>query len=67
MTATNTCYNFVGFRYCPPGRGGGGGGEYTIFPRNFQFFFVAVITFFSLSSVQIIFIPACCLLCVLLR
>ena len=35
------------------------------FSRIFQFFFVAVITFFSLSSVQIIFIPACCLLCVL--
>ena len=40
-------------------------GDNPIFPRNFQVFFVAVITFFSLSSVQIIFIPACCLLCVL--
>ena len=34
-------------------------------PQKFENIFVAVITFFSLSSVQIIIIPACCLLCVL--
>ena len=40
-------------------------GDYTIFLRNLHFFLVPVITFFPLSSVQINFIPACCLLCVL--
>ena len=25
MTATNICYNFVGFRYSSPLKGGGGG------------------------------------------
>ena len=40
-------------------------GDNPIFPRNFQFFFCSCHNFFSLSSVQIIFIPACCLLCVL--
>ena len=34
-------------------------------PTKLKKIFVAVITFFPLSSVQIIFIPACCLLCVL--
>ena len=34
-------------------------------PPKFAHFFVPIITFFSLSSVQIIIIPACCLLCVL--
>ena len=41
------------------------GGTTPFSPEIFIFFFVAVITFFPLSSVQIIFIPACCLLCVL--
>ena len=40
------------------------GGLYHRFPK-FALFFVPVITFFPLSSVQIIIIPACCLLCVL--
>ena len=34
-------------------------------PPKFEHIFVAVITFFSLSSVQIPLIPTCCLLCVL--
>ena len=33
--------------------------------RKLYIFFVTSHTFFSLSSVQIIIIPACCLLCVL--
>ena len=60
MTATNICYNFVGFRYSPPLRV-----ELHLKPPKFEHIFVAVITFFPLSSVQIIIIPACCLLCVL--
>ena len=46
------------------GRGGGGGGDYTIFSENL-IFFSPCHNFFPLSSVQIIIIPACCLLCVL--
>ena len=42
-----------------------GGGLYHFFPKFAPFFFVPLITFFPLSSVQIIIIPACCLLCVL--
>ena len=34
-------------------------------PPKFEHIFVAVITFFPLSSVQILLLPACCLLCVL--
>ena len=34
-------------------------------PPKFEHIFVAVITFFPLSSVQILLISACCLLCVL--
>ena len=34
-------------------------------PPKFEHIFVAVITFFPLSFVQILLIPACCLLCVL--
>ena len=40
------------------------GGLYHFF-RNLYIFFVTSHNFFSLSSVQIIIIPACCLLCVL--
>ena len=40
------------------------GGDYTIFPETF-IFFCTCHNFFPLSSVQIIIIPACCLLCVL--
>ena len=39
-------------------------GDYTIFPEIW-FFFCPCHNFFPLSSVQIIIIPACCLLCVL--
>ena len=39
--------------------------DYTIFLRNLHFFFCTCHNFFPLSSVQIIIIPACCLLCVL--
>ena len=39
-------------------------GDYTIFPETF-IFFCTCHNFFPLSSVQIIIIPACCLLCVL--
>ena len=34
-------------------------------PPKFEHIFVAVITFPPLSSVQILLLPACCLLCVL--
>ena len=34
-------------------------------PTKLEHIFVAVITFFTLSFVQILLIPACCLLCVL--
>ena len=34
-------------------------------PTKLEHIFVAVITFPPLSSVQILLIPACCLLCVL--
>ena len=40
------------------------GGLYHIF-RKFDFFSSPCHNFFPLSSVQIIIIPACCLLCVL--
>ena len=40
------------------------GGLYHI-SRKLYIFFVTNHNFFSLSSVQIIIIPACCLLCVL--
>ena len=40
-------------------------GGVSYFPPKFANFFVPVITFPPLSSVQIIIIPACCLLCVL--
>ena len=43
-------------------------GDYTwnhLKPQKFWAHIWAVITFFSLSSVQIIIVPACCLLCVL--
>ena len=40
------------------------GGLYHI-SRKLYIFFVTSHNFFSLSSVQIIIIPACCLLCVL--
>ena len=40
------------------------GGLYHLLPK-FEHIFVAVITFFPLSSVQILLLPACCLLCVL--
>ena len=40
-------------------------GDCTIFPENCIYIFVTSHNFFSLSSVQIIIIPACCLLCVL--
>ena len=33
--------------------------------QKFEHIFVAVITFFPLSSVQILLLEACCLLCVL--
>ena len=39
--------------------------DYTIFSRNLYFFFCPCHNSFPLSSVQIIIIPACCLLCVL--
>ena len=38
--------------------------DWTIFPEN-CIYFVTSHNFFFLSSVQIIIIPACCLLCVL--
>ena len=45
---------------------GMGGGGLDLKPQKFEHIFVAVITnFFPLSSVQILLIPACCLLCVL--
>ena len=34
-------------------------------PPKFEHIFVAVITFFLHSSVQILLLPVCCLLCVL--
>ena len=40
------------------------GGRHLKSPK-FEHIFVAFITFFPLSSVQILLIPACCLLCVL--
>ena len=40
------------------------GGHDHLLPK-FEHIFVAVITFFLLSSVQILLIPACCLLSVL--
>ena len=40
------------------------GGTIPFFPK-LAFFFGTCHNFFSLSSVQIIIIPACCLLCVL--
>ena len=40
-------------------------GEQHLKQPKFEHIFVAVITFFPLSSVQIFLIPACCLLCVL--
>ena len=40
------------------------GGLDHLLPK-FEHIFVAVITFFPLSSVQILLLPACCLLCVL--
>ena len=40
-------------------------GDPTIFPPKLSVFFFNCHNFFFLSSVQIIFIPACCLLCVL--
>ena len=43
----------------------GGGGLLHLKPPKFEHIFVDVITFFLLSSVQILLIPACCLLCVL--
>ena len=43
---------------------GGGGGEPHLKPTKLEHTFVAVITF-SPSSVQVIILPACCLLCVL--
>ena len=42
----------------------GGGGTVPYFPK-IAYFFLTSHNFFSLSSVQIIIIPACCLLCVL--
>ena len=42
-----------------------GGGGLHLKPPKFEHIFVAVITFCSLSSVQILLIPTCCLLCVL--
>ena len=59
MTATNIFYDFVGFMYSPL-KGG-----LHLKPTKLEHIFVAVITFFPLSSVQIIIIPAYCLLCVL--
>ena len=45
---------------------GGGGGGVSQFPPKFAHFsFCTCHNFFPLSSVQIIIIPACCLLCVL--
>ena len=44
---------------------GGGGGVLCIFLRNLHIFFCTCHNFPPLSSVQIIIIPACCLLCVL--
>ena len=41
------------------------GGELHLKPPTFQHIFEAVITFFPLSSVQILLISTCCLLCVL--
>ena len=67
MTATNMCSNF-GSKWCSlrgRGRGGGGGrGGLHLKPPKFEHIFVAAITF-PLSSVQILLIPSCCLLCVL--
>ena len=40
------------------------GGLYYLLPK-FEHIFVAVITFFPLSSMQILLLQACCLLCVL--
>ena len=40
-------------------------GDYPSFLRNLHFFFCTCHNFPPLSSVQIIIIPACCLLCVL--
>ena len=47
------------------GGGGGGGGCLYHFPPKFAHFFGTCHNFFPLSSVQIIIMPACCLLCVL--
>ena len=41
------------------------GGLYNFFPPKFDYFFCPCHNFFPLSSVQIIIIPACFLLCVL--
>ena len=40
-------------------------GDYTIFLRNLHIFFCTCHNSFPLSFLQIIIIPACCLLCVL--
>ena len=44
--------------------GGGGGGGLSHFPPKFEHI-CSCHNFFPLSSVEIIVIPACCLLCVL--
>ena len=56
--------------YTLKGEGNWGGAksyreDYTIFLRNLHIFFCTCHNLFPLSSVQIIIIPACCLLCVL--
>ena len=64
------CGMVCGMEYCrlwltkhffPPSLKGG----LTHFPPKFAHFFGTCHNFFPLSSVQIIIIPACCLLCVL--
>ena len=45
--------------------GGGGGGGNIPFFLNIAYIFGTCHNFFPLSSVQIIIIPACCLLCLL--
>ena len=47
------------------GGGGGGGGGTTPETNEIVTHICSCHNFFSLSSVQILFIPACCLLCVL--
>ena len=64
MTAQICVQIFVVSGPVPTGGGGGGGGTIP-FSSEIQKHICGCHNFFPLSSVQIIIIPACCLLCVL--